>query len=98
MRSSCTRRCGIPSDSSLCSSLASARRTGATTMHAGAPFSSLGTNLTRTCPFSSIDPEAFDCLWRSAGEALYTTSSTTFCASFSPDIVHFQHSHFFGYD
>jgi glycosyltransferase involved in cell wall biosynthesis len=66
-----------------------------TPIHAGAPFSTVGTDPNQYFVF--VEDEAFDFFWRTARDkSLYTTYFDDFLRSFRPDIVHFQHSHFIG--
>jgi glycosyltransferase involved in cell wall biosynthesis len=66
-------------------------------LHAGAPFSAIGDDPNQYFVYTETDGYDFF-LQTYRDKALYTTYFADFLRSFDPDVVHFQHTQFIGYD
>jgi glycosyltransferase involved in cell wall biosynthesis len=65
--------------------------------HAGAPFSTVGGDPNEYFVFTDTDVcDFFFDTYRD--KTLYTTYFADFIRTYKPDVVHFQHTHFIGYD
>jgi glycosyltransferase involved in cell wall biosynthesis len=66
-------------------------------VHPGAPFSAIGDDPNQY--FVYTETEGYDFFMQSyRDKSLYTTYFADFLRSFKPDIIHFQHTQFIGYD
>jgi hypothetical protein len=65
--------------------------------HAGAPFSTVGDDPNEYFVFTETTVcDFFFDTYRD--KSLYTTYFADFLRTYQPDVVHFQHTHFIGYD
>jgi len=67
------------------------------TVHPGAPFSVVGSDPNEY--FLYTDTDGVDFFYETyRDKSLYTVYIADFLRTFKPDVVHFQHTHFIGYD